>query len=31
VPRASVPTPVPAWQQFKWAKDMLPENDPADH
>jgi len=29
VPRANVPTPVPAWKQFEWAKDVLPENDPA--
>jgi uncharacterized protein len=29
VPHAGVPTPVPAWKQFDWAKDVLPESDPA--
>ena len=23
------PTPVPAWKRYEWAKDVLPENDPA--
>ena len=29
VPRADVPTPVPAWKRHDWAEDVLPENDPA--
>ena len=29
VPRADVPTPVPAWKRYEWAKDVLPEGDPA--
>jgi uncharacterized protein len=29
VPRAGVPTPVPAWKRSDWAKDALPEGDPA--
>ena len=29
VPRAEVPTPVPAWKRYDWAKDVLPEGDPA--
>jgi uncharacterized protein len=29
VPRAAVPTPVPAWKRYEWAKDVLPEGDPA--
>jgi hypothetical protein len=29
VPRADVPTPVPAWKRYDWAKDVLPEGDPA--
>ena len=29
VPRPSVPTPVPAWKRYEWAKDVLPEGDPA--
>src|SRR5688572_27616218 len=29
VPRANVPTPVPAWKRSDWAKDALPEGDPA--
>jgi predicted pyridoxine 5'-phosphate oxidase superfamily flavin-nucleotide-binding protein len=29
VPRAECVTPVPEWKQREWAKDALPENDPA--
>ena len=29
VPRADVSTPVPAWKRYEWAKDVLPEGDPA--
>jgi uncharacterized protein len=29
VPHAGTPTPLPAWKQYEWAKDVLPENDPA--
>ncbi len=29
VPRADVPTPVPAWKRYEWAKDVLPKGDPA--
>ena len=29
VPRAEVPTPVPAWKRYEWAKDVLPAGDPA--
>jgi predicted pyridoxine 5'-phosphate oxidase superfamily flavin-nucleotide-binding protein len=29
VPRAGVSTPVPAWKRTDWAKDVLPEGDPA--
>jgi hypothetical protein len=29
VPRAAVPTPVPAWKRYEWAKDVLPAGDPA--
>ena len=29
VPRADVPTPVPAWKRYEWAADVLPENDRA--
>jgi len=29
VPRADVATPVPAWKRYDWAKDVLPEGDPA--
>jgi uncharacterized protein len=29
VPRPGGATPVPAWKQFDWAKDVLPEGDPA--
>lgn len=29
VPRADCVTPVPDWKQREWAKDALPENDPA--
>jgi len=29
VPRASVPTPVPAWKRMDWACDVLPAGDPA--
>jgi uncharacterized protein len=29
VPRAGAPTPVPAWKRTDWAKDVLPEGDPA--
>lgn len=29
VPHAGVATPIPAWKQFDWAKDVLPEGDPA--
>jgi predicted pyridoxine 5'-phosphate oxidase superfamily flavin-nucleotide-binding protein len=28
-PREGVVTPVPAWKQMEWAKDVLPEHDPA--
>jgi uncharacterized protein len=32
VPHAEVPTPVPAWKRYDWAKDVLPGDDPAhDH
>lgn len=29
VPRAAVPTPVPAWKRMDWACDVLPAGDPA--
>jgi len=29
VPRAGVETPVPAWKQMDWARDVLPPDDPA--
>ena len=29
VPRAAEETPVPAWKQTEWARDVLPANDPA--
>jgi predicted pyridoxine 5'-phosphate oxidase superfamily flavin-nucleotide-binding protein len=29
VPHADVPTPVPAWKRYDWAKDVLPAGDPA--
>jgi uncharacterized protein len=29
VPRSATPTPVPAWKQMDWAKDVLPAGDPA--
>lgn len=29
VPRASAETPVPAWKQADWARDVLPSSDPA--
>jgi uncharacterized protein len=29
VPRAGVPTPVPAWKRMEWAVDVLPAGDPA--
>jgi predicted pyridoxine 5'-phosphate oxidase superfamily flavin-nucleotide-binding protein len=29
VPSAGCATPVPAWKRSDWAKDVLPENDPA--
>ena len=29
VPRAGVETPVPAWKQMDWARDVLPSADPA--
>ena len=29
VPRAEHATPVPAWKQSEWARDVLPANDPA--
>jgi uncharacterized protein len=29
VPRASVQTPVPGWKRYEWARDVLPEGDPA--
>jgi hypothetical protein len=29
VPRADVATPVPAWKRYEWARDVLPEGDPA--
>ncbi len=29
VPHAGVPTPVPAWKRYEWAKDVLPAGDPA--
>ncbi len=29
VPRAGVPTPVPAWKRMEWACDVLPAGDPA--
>ncbi len=29
VPLAGLPTPVPAWKQMDWARDVLPAGDPA--
>jgi predicted pyridoxine 5'-phosphate oxidase superfamily flavin-nucleotide-binding protein len=29
VPKADVETPIPAWKQFDWANEVLPEGDPA--
>ena len=29
VPRAGVETPVPSWKRSEWARDVLPEGDPA--
>lgn len=29
VPKQGVATPVPGWKRFDWAKDVLPEGDPA--
>jgi len=29
VPRAERPPPVPSWKKSEWARDVLPENDPA--
>ena len=29
VPRAGVETPIPGWKRMDWAKDVLPQNDPA--
>jgi len=29
VPRADCATPVPAWKRSEWARDVLPEDDPA--
>jgi len=29
VPREGVETPVPGWKRMDWAKDVLPQNDPA--
>ncbi len=29
VPRQGVETPVPAWKQMDWARDVLPQGDPA--
>ncbi len=29
VPQAAKETPIPAWKQTDWARDVLPENDPA--
>ena len=29
VPREGTATPVPAWKQMDWARDVLPHNDPA--
>ncbi len=29
VPRAAVVTPVPAWKRMEWARDTLPQGDPA--
>lgn len=29
VPRAGIATPVPGWKQADWARDVLPEGDPA--
>ena len=29
VPRAECTTPVPAWKRTEWARDVLPEGDPA--
>jgi hypothetical protein len=29
VPHADVPTPVPAWKRYEWARDVLPQGDPA--
>jgi hypothetical protein len=29
VPHSGRPTPVPAWKQMDWARDVLPQRDPA--
>lgn len=29
VPREGVETPIPGWKRMDWAKDVLPQNDPA--
>jgi predicted pyridoxine 5'-phosphate oxidase superfamily flavin-nucleotide-binding protein len=29
VPHSAEPTPVPAWKESEWARDVLPANDPA--
>lgn len=29
VPKAALPTPIPAWKQSEWARDVLPARDPA--
>ena len=29
VPRDGVETPIPGWKRYDWAKDVLPESDPA--
>lgn len=29
VPRAGAETPIPSWKRMDWAKDVLPEHDPA--
>lgn len=29
VPREGVETPIPGWKRFDWAKDVLPDGDPA--
>jgi len=29
VPREGVATPIPGWKRMDWAKDVLPQNDPA--